>query len=202
MDPNDQILPDLELILPTSYRKQNKIINERIKLKIKLLNFFVIHSTSSHRFVVAHSTQAANEAVDHLTDTEHRLQNAGYHQSDEQAYVELHHVGRFFAFAPHAGVSQVGLAVVPKKGLMNEHNFTIIISVMWDFLLSHLFLKGVVHLKLLRQTGPLAKPASATAKLYAAPATPTAANIIDKNICQREITTKDQKGFHWHLTAL
>lgn len=41
--------------------------------------------------------------------------------------------------------------------------------------------------------GPLDKPRMATAKLYTAPATPTAANAIEKNICHKQMTAKGQK---------
>ncbi len=55
---------------------------------------------------------------------------------------------------------------------------------------THLFLKGVVQIRRTLQRGPFCKPSTATMKLYRAPATPTAANAIDKNICRRERTSE------------
>lgn len=46
-------------------------------------------------------------------------------------------------------------------------------------------LKGVVQTRRTLQSGPLIKPCTATMKLYSAPATPTAAKAIDRNIPQR-----------------
>lgn len=45
-------------------------------------------------------------------------------------------------------------------------------------------LKGVVQTSPVLQRGPFCKPSTATIILYRPPATPTAANAIDKNICR------------------
>lgn len=61
--------------------------------------------------------------------------------------------------------------------------------------ITHLFLKGVVQTRMTLQRGPFCKPSTATMKLYRAPATPTAANTMDKNICRGEMISKGQKYF-------
>lgn len=74
-------------------------------------------------YLFARSTQAANEAIDHLNGTEQSLQTVGYHQSNEQSHVELHHFLGLQALHPQLRVSQVGDVTMQKKRMINDQNF-------------------------------------------------------------------------------
>lgn len=152
------------------------------------------HLTSSYPFVSAGSTQTAKESIDHLNGTQNQLQAACGQQSSEQSNVELHNVLRLCAFSPPCLVSQVARVTVWQKSFMGTRTWETytVPSESYSYV-CHLSLKGVVQIRRTLQRGPFCKPSTATIKLYRAPATPTAANAIDKNICRRnEIKQKSE----------
>lgn len=66
-------------------------------------------------FAEAGSTEASEEAVDHLNGAEQPLHTAGCQQSDEQPYVELHHILWLSALRPRLVVIHVGGGAVLKR---------------------------------------------------------------------------------------
>lgn len=61
---------------------------------------------------IAGSTKTSNEAIDDLTDAEQRLQDAGYHQSHEQAHVELDHILWLYTLSPQVEIRYVAEVAV------------------------------------------------------------------------------------------
>lgn len=151
---------------------------------------------SAHPFFGAGSTQAAKKAVDHLNATENHLQAACGQQSTKQPNVKVHNVTRLCAFPPPWTVSQVTWVTMQwrKKEVYEWPTIRKPSKCQQrDIHVCHLSLKGIVQSTTVLQRGPLCKPSTATIKLYKAPATPTAANAIDKNICSS--TRKCQSMF-------
>jgi len=154
---------------------------------------------ASHPLVHAGATQAAKEPVDRLDGAEDQLQAAGGQQGGKQADVELHNVLRLGALAPLPVVGQVTrVAVFKGGGRVSERAFRHVVMKcrLEGAPAGHLSLKGVTQKRTTLQRGPFCKPSTATMKLYRAPATPTAANAMDKNICRKGRCKKGAHAFN------